>query len=420
MPKKYSVDASNALVLIQDASSNSTRNVPSGSTLSLVQTGSLDKKLKLTSSDLLLTQDVATSSILYIPTSNSLTLSDSVIRQGTTALTVSSTLDLTDEARSTLKYAEASNQLDFQQQVDVRQPILASAYNSLSGDWADLDPEDVINTDPFDPEEVAKLFEGIGLRQEVILEGSSYNLSVTSYLSFSQEASNAQFLTASNYLPLQHTAETVEYEVVTNTLRLQQSVDVFLANAAGNSLNLTQSVVAENLFYATVSSSLNLKNIVSYGIINFCGYTPGVGEGDSGYTPPPTAPPILVRRESTVLTWPYTAPTLSVELRNPNFDNVEQFEFRRINRRTRGGTLDLYRDESWPKLKRLIYSFSWLSDSQRVDLLDFLNRSLGQEIGILDFESRQWRGVILTPSSAISEPKRNGHSITLEFEGELA
>ena len=90
-----------------------------------------------------------------------------------------------------------------------------------------------------------------------------------------------------------------------------------------------------------------------------------------------------------------------------------------MNRRTKGGWLDLFRDESWPKSQRLIYSFNELKDTQRADLLTFLIRSIGQQVGILDFESRQWQGVILTPSNAISEPRSGGFSFSLDFEGEL-
>ena len=52
-------------------------------------------------------------------------------------------------------------------------------------------------------------------------------------------------------------------------------------------------------------------------------------------------------------------------------------------------------------------------------MFNFLENSLGLEIGLLDFESRQWKGFILTPSSALAEAKQNGFTMSLEFEGEL-
>jgi len=127
----------------------------------------------------------------------------------------------------------------------------------------------------------------------------------------------------------------------------------------------------------------------------------------------------LIHRTTTVLTYPYVGPTITLELRNPDFDDVEQFEYRRINRRSRGGTLHLFADDDWPKAERLIMNFSSLSDQQSRDLLDFIQESLGKEIGLLDHENRQWKGIILTAPSPVSNEARGAFSTTLEFDGEL-
>ncbi len=148
-----------------------------------------------------------------------------------------------------------------------------------------------------------------------------------------------------------------------------------------------------------------------------CSYSPFVGEGPPA---PSTTSPVLTRRSTIILTYPYVTPTLTLELRNPDFDTIEQFEYRRIHRRSRGATLQVFRDPIWPEAERTIISFSALKQEEITNLFVFLQASLGQEIGYLDFESRQWRGIILTPAAQVAEPSRRGFSVTLEIEGSLA
>jgi len=129
--------------------------------------------------------------------------------------------------------------------------------------------------------------------------------------------------------------------------------------------------------------------------------------------------PVLVHRSSTQLSYPFNAPTLIIELRNPEFNNQEMFTHQRINRKTRGGKLDIYRDESWPSIQKLDYKIGTLTDVQRVALLNFLDVTLGQEIRIIDFESRVWKALILTPASELADAGPDKHYVTLQFEVEL-
>jgi hypothetical protein len=147
-----------------------------------------------------------------------------------------------------------------------------------------------------------------------------------------------------------------------------------------------------------------------------CTYTPFVGTGSF-----PTTPPTVVRRSTILFTYPYVTPTWSLELRMPNFDTTEQFENRKINRRSRGGTLQIFRDAIWPVAERLILAFDHLSQENVTDLFEFIKISLGKEIGYLDFESRQRKGIIITPSMQVNEPVRSpcNFSVSLEFEGTL-
>jgi hypothetical protein len=63
-----------------------------------------------------------------------------------------------------------------------------------------------------------------------------------------------------------------------------------------------------------------------------------------------------------------------------------------------------------------------MDETQAGDLLDFLLTSLGAEIGLLDHENRQWRGILLNPEAEITQTQREGsceYAVSLEFEGVL-
>jgi len=120
-----------------------------------------------------------------------------------------------------------------------------------------------------------------------------------------------------------------------------------------------------------------------------------------------------------ILTYPFDSPTHTITLRNPDFGNLDRLEFTRINRESRGGTLIVFRDEDWPIAERQSYQFSSLSRSHIIHLHDFLSASLGQEIGLLDHENRQWKGVILNPEADTAQQGRESFIAQFDFEGDL-
>ncbi|KKM96678.1 hypothetical protein LCGC14_1175720 [marine sediment metagenome] len=421
MPRRNR-SAENILTLTQSASAEIVRGTSTSNVLNLTDAAEMQHKIKLVSSTLALVSIADTENILYLTTFNNLNLTQSALRQGTLSVSVESTLNLTHNIHSALRAEFVEHQLNLQQIVNINKPIHVSASNDLGGE-IDLDDADsIFDVDITDPDAVQAYLDVVGLRQGVTLRGSIFNVTAINYLSLSQQAAKAEYVTASNHIHLAQATRTVEYEELISYLNLQQEAVCHKVQDVISTLELDYTLGVDGVFPRAASNQLGLRSVVSYILIDFCNYTPGIGAGSFDYTPPSVVAPTLVRRSTTVFTWPYTIPVLTLGLRNPDMDNVEQFESTRINRRTRGGTLDLFRDESWPKVQRLIFSFSWLCEEtrkQRSGLFEFLERSIGQEIGILDFESRQWRGVILTPSTAISEPKFNGFAVSLQFEGEL-
>jgi hypothetical protein len=414
MPRRKGF-AESTLSLTQSALPIVVRDVSASNNISFLHFIDIDKLLKPSEDTINLVSQASISPITHVSAASTLSLGQEAEGNGIKYTVPNSTVTFTHLAHSSLHGESVVSQLDLQQGGSVSRPVLVSAISALQGE---LLPEDLLGVDLNDPEQLEALFEGKGLRQEVAL-GTVLNLSVTSYLSLSQVAAKAAFESVTSTLVLTSVAESIFHRYASNTLYFQQAVEGFLGYSAESTLDLTHIIGVTGVAPRGGTSQLILNDAVSFIVANFCDYTPGIGEGSLNYTPPSPIAPTLIRRSTTVLTYPYASPLSTIALRNPNFDNVTQLEFRRINRRTKGGSLDLYRDESWPKTKRLIYTFTWLSELQRNQLLSFFNSSLGSEIGILDFESRQWRGIILTPTSTITEPKASGFNASFEFEGEL-
>ena len=71
------------------------------------------------------------------------------------------------------------------------------------------------------------------------------------------------------------------------------------------------------------------------------------------------------------------------------------------------------------KQRKVANQVDSMNPSQAEDMITFLRSSLGQEIGLLDWENRQWRGIIITPDARITHVGRSDRSIAFEFQGSL-
>ena len=268
----------------------------------------------------------------------------------------------------------AGNALTFSQSVDVRRPINLSVENTLDFSHSATHASNVIN------------------------------VSVTSYLSFSQKAARVIPISVGNHLHLSHDViTTASAEDVEQWLYFSHTAVAELTKPTSSTLTFTQIAVCSAIRNLSVSNTLTFSQSASALI-------PDKNEWSEA--------PTLTRRSQTTLSWPFTSPTLTVNLRNPEFDNKEIFEHQRINRKSRSGTLDIYRDTAWPSVQKLDYTFAFLSDEQRVALLTFLDTALGQEIRIIDFESRQWKALCLTAPAELADAGPDRHHVTLQFEAE--
>lgn len=196
-------------------------------------------------------------------------------------------------------------------------------------------------------------------------------------------------------------------------------------------LDLDHDVLLNAIWSRATTQTLGIGHALTYYVSDPCGvkaYTPYIGENttDDSPDPPDDALPFapgLPEDERFQLLYPGLGEaTDTVELRAPNLDNRERLAFTRINRETRGGRLTVFADPTWPQINTLVLSFSGLEKAEIDALQTFMVAHLGEEVGLIDWEGRQWVGVITSPTErGVQDGKGcDGRwTIGLEFEGVL-
>lgn len=189
-----------------------------------------------------------------------------------------------------------------------------------------------------------------------------------------------------------------------------------------SSLELDQTVQSNTDYNCSVSHTLTLHSSFTYYVessLYLKQYHPFVGSG-TDHPPLILSEPLAGIVVPFQFVWPSIGTvTDSVMLRSPEFGNKDRLTFNRINRETRGGTLIIFANTIWPKIQTLSLTFTGLRKIVVDDLFNFLHDHLGVEIGLIDWESRYWRGVITTPDNPITEDSFDNYTVNLEFEGEM-
>lgn len=264
----------------------------------------------------------------------------------------------------------------------------------------------IIEAGTDDPDALAALFEQYGITQQVTLSRAVTNIDIKHNIFLTQKAARGHFVSASSHIHLSGYVKKAKSGVCDQFLLITQSAVGVNTKGAGNELELTQVAVGAHIVSHSLTSTLSLT---SSSVSVWSGANP------SCPVPPTHRDTVQLYCNSSTL-----IKALTLELRNPDFGDSEQYEPMRINRRSRGGTLHIYRDSNWPVSRRLVYTFSQLSESDKKDLLEFLEKTVGLEIQLTDFESRVWNGVITTPSADFEQHSMELNRVTLQFEGALA
>lgn len=340
--------------------------------------------------------------------SQSLTFTSLAVQGSTFPKTATSTLSFVGAATNVVDHHRTVSQsLGLTQSVDVRGPIYKTATNTM----ALVGSADVQGPIYELVHQSLNLFEST--------HQSDIHVYATNELDFVQAAGRVHTRTVTQSLSFTQIA--ARKSIVIQTLAFTQLAEAGKGGAVEQELEFEEIVSIKGIFRRSGIQTLDLLQSVTYYIDRGCtrfAYTPFVGTSDPNYTPPSTVEPTLGYHRLR-LTYPYTSPSLSLTLPNPAFSDKDRLSFNRINRETRGGTLIVFADPKWPKTQTLALQVDNLNPNQAEDMITFLRSSLGKEIGLLDWENRQWRGIITTPDARVTHVGRNDRSIAFEFQGEL-
>jgi hypothetical protein len=106
----------------------------------------------------------------------------------------------------------------------------------------------------------------------------------------------------------------------------------------------------------------------------------------------------------------------SVTVMSPDFDNTEALQFTRVNKKTRGGDLIIFRDPQWPKSMTFTYTWKYLSMKDRDNLMNFVANTVGQVFNLLDYEGNNHSVYIKNPDTDFSRQQKQFSQVRLDFE----
>jgi len=119
---------------------------------------------------------------------------------------------------------------------------------------------------------------------------------------------------------------------------------------------------------------------------------------------------------------PYTTPTLTLTLRNPELGDSEGLDIKTQFQITMDGSV--YSHRRTPENKTLVLAFKNITKAIAAELFDFVLASAGEEVKYTDYHAVIWRGYIVSdPVETATETKIiNGTCVevktfVLQFKG---
>ncbi len=233
-------------------------------------------------------------------------------------------------------------------------------------------------------------------------------------------------------LPTQHVSHTLNFVhdapigQTESTLNFVQGVQFSKSLTAFNTLNLTHTLSRIMIYNRTITHDNVVGHALTWYEDSPCGrkqYTPFQGENtiplDVGLPKDTLGDP--QGEDSTFkLYQPYLGVhTSEVELRQPELDNRDRNAFSRVSQETRGGKVLVFADPTWPKVRTLAITIIGLTEAQVDEFHAFMLATVGQEIGLTDWEGHIWRGFITNPNDQATQDGKERWTVTFEFEGEM-
>jgi hypothetical protein len=410
--------ATSALELVHEADSH-VKVRSATSTITLTDTAVVEHA-RLLSSEIELT-DLAEQGILYLSAESVLVLDQIARDVDIHVVGETSTIELTDEVTCNIKMLSVEDTIELTDSNNVIRPWRVSAENELTT------IEEIFDIDTFTMIEVIT---GLQDSASYVLDGPR---EVEHIISFSQVATAQVDLgafgteTAESTLSLTQEARlSKQVPAETTVIHLIQTATAQVGYSAVSELD-TLDVEAEVIVVRTLTAEneIEITHAVSYIFEQsdtLCTYSPFIGttSDPNAPTPPPATYPAVHGTPGFRLQYPGSGGvTDELLLRAPNLGNRDRLSMVRINRETRGGTLIVFADPIWPKVENLLLSFSGLSADESQDLMTFMETHLGEEIRLIDWEDRLWRGVIVNPQEPVVQDGPGcRYTASFEFEGE--
>jgi len=191
-----------------------------------------------------------------------------------------------------------------------------------------------------------------------------------------------------------------------------------------NDFAFTQVVSASATTYQRPASQSVVQQHLTYLVtkVKDCNterrYSPFVGSSPDTIYPAVSETAPTLNDDTLTLTFPRLAPVFTIVLKNPVFGNTDNIEFARIDRRTRGGDRKIFADLNWGKTQSFNLSVTNVLKQDVPVFIDFLNASVGKEIGLKDWEGRNWKGIIVVEETDVST-NAGGTNFDIVFEGTL-
>ncbi len=243
----------------------------------------------------------------------------------------------------------------------------------------------------------------LNLSHSVSVNRSVVNLNIGNALYLSHNAGKSPiYLEVLNGLAQWDRAVVPYCATVLDSLGLVSSLSGSSASKGMSAqLPMTQSVGCKVVRSLSVSNSLAFRSKAA-------SFTASFG---SSYVMP-VFPPIV---HQTLVYFTYGAYTFHV--RKPDFDNSTKLEFSRVNRRSVGGDLIIYRDPIWPESITLDMKFSLLSAAEAQLFKTLFIVSLGELVRYDDYLGQTWFGIILNPQEPIVQYGRDRFSVKIQMQG---
>jgi len=406
------------VAVLTNGSASTTHNESASSSLIFSDSATSGLKKETVSQSLIFSQTAVGTGPLNFSEADSLIFGQTVGVSGIRSVSGSSSLIFSQSVGYTPVALSASSNLIFSQSAGLPTDLAAEPDTVIFTHQAWADSIGFTQTVTFNDTAVGvKIIPG-GLERSassglvftdngwaVHILATAQDLSASSGLVFGQFAGFPQEYTFTDGIIFSH--------VIVEELTYLFEHDLIFEQSVGTEFERVLSA-SDNLFFQHAFMFENIEG-------STCQYDPilGYSSDPDAPTPPSLVGPTLVPYDNVRLYYPLTTPTMAVEIRAPRMGDRDRLTNTRINRESRGGTLQVFADPSWPKIQSLVLSFTGLSETQAQSVQSFFLSTLGLTVGLRDWDGRTWHGIVINPDEPLIRSRRGIVDMSFEFDGEL-